>query len=242
MTLIRNKVLKHPDRELIVEQLNNGVSIREVEKMLKDKYPNNKNLWLSTVTIQAFRKKNLNLDGKVLHDIKERREEMLVLQEEQRLQNVSAYYSKINEIADSKLDVARRILELDKVIASRMEYWYNAVADGTKDAAKGDKELRGFIDKQMALLAQYKKFVEGIADKTVDYNVNVTVINDQIIAIRDAIRECISEFEPDIALRFMEKLGNKLKGITCRPELPIKNAPQLKLEDLNSIKVELLDE
>ena len=90
----------------------------------------------------------------------------------------------------------------------------------------------------MVLLGQYKKFVEGLADKTVDYNVNITVINDQIIAIRDVIRECIAEFEPDVALRFMEKLNHKMKGLSpYRAEL----SQPVELEDLHEAEFELLE-
>jgi hypothetical protein len=236
------KVLKHPDKEEIITELTNGTSVRELEAKLKEKYPNNKNLWLSSVTLQAFRKKSLKLDGKVLKDLQETgRVQKQQVEEQKRqveLEHSDAYNKKLNEIVDAKLDVARKILQLDAVIESRMEYWFNAVASGKEVASKGDKELRLFMDRQMALLAQYKKFVEGLADKTVDYNVNITVINDQINMIRDVIRECVAELEPEKGMLLLEKINTKIGNLTYRPQ-DFTSAP-IKLEELQEADIEPL--
>lgn len=215
--MIRDKVLRHPDREAIIEALNSGESIRSIEARLKKKYPKNHRLQLSSVTLQKFRKTRLGLEGQVLKDIQEVAGQDISKQNELEKQallaSTNAYNKKLNEIADTKLDVARRILELDKVIASRIEYWYNAVANGEESAIKGDRELRQFMDRQMALLGQYKKFVEGMADRTVDYNVNINILNDQVTVIRDVIMTCMAELDPDAALKFMEKVNSKLGGL-----------------------------
>lgn len=237
-----NKILGHPDKEFIIESLNGGMSVRELEAKIKEKYKDNKRLHLSSVTLQAFRKKYLKLDGKVLKDIQETgRIHQQVTEEQhrqQQLEQSDAYNKKISEIVDSKLDVSRKILQLDKIIDSRIEYWYNMVATGQEPAAKGDKELRQFMDRQMALLAQYKKFVEGLADKTVDYNVNITVMNDQISMIRDVIRDCISELEPEKGMMLLEKLHSRINGLTYRPNgLP---PASINLEDLQEAEIEPL--
>lgn len=237
------KIMKHPDKEDIIEMLNNGESVRGIESKLKKKYPTNKSLWLSSVTLQKFRKDKLQLEGKVLKDIQEAgRSQQQQLEEQGRqkaLESSDAYKKKINEIVDSKLDVAKKILQLDLVIESRMEYWFNAVSSGEETAAKGDKELRQFMDRQMALLAQYKKFVEGMADRTVDYNVNIKVMDEQITIIRDVIRECIASFDPEQAMLFMDKLSKRLANTSYRPQELV--AP-VRLEDLQEAEFELLGE
>lgn len=228
-----SKILNHPDKEEIIDKLSNGESVRSMEAWLKEKYPNNRKLHISSVSLQKFRKNKLQLEGQVLKDIQEgerTKKQMLTEQERQKqLESSNAYKKKINEIVDSKLDVARRILQLDRIMEARIEYWFNAVASGEETAAKGDKELRSFMDSMMTLMGQYKKFVEGMADKTVDYNVNVTVMNEQIVAIQDVIRECIAELEPDQAILFMDRLQNKLSETSYRPKL----IEPVSLEDLD---------
>lgn len=235
--------MKHKDKEEIIERLNNGESVRGMESWLKEKYPNNKDCWLSSVTLQKFRKDNLQLDGKVLKDIQEAgrsQQQKLEKQENQKaLESTNAYNKKLHEVVDSKLDVQRKIMQLDSIIESRMEYWFNAVASGEESASKGDKELRQFMDRQMNLLAQYKKFVEGLADKTIDYNINIKVMDEQIGIIRDVIRECMASFSPEQAMLFMEKLNKRISNTSYRPQ---ELAVPIKLEDLQEAEFELLNE
>lgn len=231
------KILGHPDKEDIIQKLTNGDSVRSVEEDLKKKYPKDKSKHISWITLQTFRKDHLGLEGKVLNDIQEaaqsQKRQIEETMRQRQLEATDAYKKKISEIADSKLDVARKILQLDRIIESRMEYWYNMIASGEETAAKGDNELRKFISQQMDLLGQYKKFIEGMADKTIDHNINVNVMNDQIAIIRDVIRECLSEFAPDQSMRFMEKLNQKLNSVSYRPN---------SLSEGNSVSIDELEE
>lgn len=238
------KILNHPDKEDVIRMLTEGESVRNIEANLKTKYPSDKSKWLSSVTLQKFRKDNLNLDGKVLKDIQEAaqttKRQIEATMQQRQLEASDAYKKKIGEIADSKLDVAQKILQLDAIIDSRMEYWFNMVASGEESAAKGDNELRKFMAQQMELLGQYKKFVEGMADKTIDHNVNVTVMNDQIAVIRDTIRECMAEFGPDKAMMFMEKLNNRFNSMSYRPN-DLAQTP-VKMEDLHEVEFEISED
>jgi len=232
------KILAHIDKEEIISKLTNGESVRGVEAWLREKYPKNKNLWITAVTLQEFRKKCLQLEGAVLQDLQEKREEKKketeAIELQQKVAMTNAYNDKLNEIVDTKLDVARKILELDSLIEDRMAYWFNAIKSGEESASKGDKELRLFMDRMMNLLGQYKKFVDGMADKTVDYNVNITVVNDQITMIRDVMRDCIAEMAPEQAMIFMDKLNKRMGELHYKP---IDVSP-VKLDDLPEAEIE----
>lgn len=236
------KILKHPDKEEIIRKLNNGESVRGVESWLKGKYPNNKNMWVTSVTLQAFRKEKLNLEGKVLKDIQEAKEserrqiESAVLQKQ--LESTNAYQEKIQEIANTQLDVHTQIAQLNAVVEQRISYWYNMIASGEALPAKADNELRKYIEQQVLILQQYKKLVEGMADKTIDYNINVTVLNDQISLIRDAIRETIAELGTEKAMIFMDKLNRRLNQVSYRPSI----AAPVNMKELQSIETDLTSE
>jgi hypothetical protein len=241
------KIMKHPDKEEIIRMLNDGESVRKVAAWTKEKYPTNKGLHLSTVTIQKFRKDNLQLEGKVLKDIQEASVvQQRALEEQQRevqLAETNAYQDKINEIADTHLDVASKIMQLDGIIEDRMEYWFNAIKTGEAEPKAADKEMRQYMDRQMALLQQYKKFIEGIADKTVEHNVNVTVMNEQITMLRDVIRDIIEEFNPDLAMVFVEKLNSKLNNLEYLPQVSDGvDAKELKTIEAQVISDEDLDD
>ena len=230
-----NKVLKHPDREEIIRRLTDGESVRKIVAWLAAKYPTAKHLRLTNPTVQAFRKEHLKLEGKVLQDIQEQRlVTNRVVKEQQRqasLESTNAYQDKINEIADSHLDVAKRILQLDAIIGNRMEYWFNAIGKGDAMPQQADKEMRQYMDRQILLLQQYKKFVEGIADHTVEHTINIKIFNDQIVIFRDVIRVILIELDSDKAIRFMDMINRRLSGIAYEP---IKPAP-VDLEALNEL-------
>ena len=236
------KILRHPDKDEIVRMLNDGESVRTINNHLKKKHPNNKSLWISTVTLQDFRKTNLNLEGQVLKDIQEASkiqkrqiEEKLI---QQQLQSTNSYQEKINKIASSHLDVSQKIIQLDAVVGDRIEYWYNLSKSGGEVPARADHELRKFIDQQVLILGQYKKLVEGMADKTIDYNINVNILNDQISIIRDAIKETIAEeFGVEKAISFMDKLSRRLKQTSYRPQEVSKS---LDIEELQATELKLL--
>lgn len=231
--------MRHPDKEEVIRMLNDGESVRKIEAHFKEKYPNNKKLWLTSVTLQKFRKENLQLNGKVLQDIQKVRSEQKAIIEEQMLQrqiaSTNAYQDKINAIADTHLDVATKIAQIDSIVSSRIEYWYNLLASNEKLPAKADQELRKYVDQQLEVLQQYKKLVEGMADRTVDYNVNVTVLNDQVSLIRDAIRDVLAEFDVEISMKFLERLNVKLQQVSYRPE----SLRTVDIQEINEATTEL---
>ena len=107
------------------------------------------------------------------------------------------------------------------LIGDRLEHWFNLINSGQELPPKADYELRKYIEQQMLVLTQYRKLVEGMADKRVDYNVNITVMNDQILSIQSVIRELVcEELGPEKAIEFIEKLSNRLTQVEPQKTLP----------------------
>lgn len=210
------KILRHPDKDEIVRRLTEGESVRNVHKWLSGKYANyNKKLKISVPTLQMFRKEVLKIDGQVLEDLnRARKEEDKRLEAEyvaQAVKSTNAYKDRLAQIADKNLDVASRMIQLDAVIGDRIEHWYNLISAGEALPDKADYELRKYIDQQMQILRDWKKLIEGIADKRVDYNVNITVMNEQLSAIQTVIKDVIyEELGVEKAMEFMDKLSNRL--------------------------------
>jgi hypothetical protein len=221
----KSKIERHPDLEEITARFMAGESIRDVHKWLNAKYSrsstHNK---LSMPTLNAYRKGTLKLDGKVLKDIqdaKREKDKQFELQyTEQIASGTNAYVEKINQIASSQLDVSARILQMDAVVGDRIEHWYNLIKSGEQLPAKADHELRKYVDQQLLILQQYRKLVEGMADKRVDYNVNITVMNEQILSIQGVIRDLIcEELGPEKAIEFLGKLSDRLNPGSALKEL-----------------------
>jgi hypothetical protein len=195
-----------------------GESVRSVHTWLEQKYSkSSRHNRVSIPTLQAFRKETLKLEGKVLGDIIEAKklrdaeEEAIVA--EQIVKGTSAYRETIEKIADKSLDVATRLIQLDAVVGDRIEHYYNLLKSGEAVPEKAEYDLRKYIDQMMALNRDWKKMIEGMADKRIDYNVNVTVMNEQVHELQSAVMDLIrEELDPEKAIDFMEKLSNRLGG------------------------------
>lgn len=209
----KNKVFTHPEREQIIEKLLNGESVKKVEAWLKKRHPRKKRLQISYATLQKFRANHLGLDGKVLDDIKARRkvgdDESEALDAQAILSNSSAYQKKINEIVSNKLDADRKILEMLALVSSRIEYYFNTLSSNGGNL-KEDKMLMELINTQKGLVQDWKKYVDGVADKTIEHNININVVNEQVNVLKNIVFDVIQELDPSLVGVFIERVNQKL--------------------------------
>lgn len=210
------KVLNHPNKEEMIKKLLEGDSVKEVERWLKDKYPRNRRLHVSYMTLQKFRAEHLNLKGDVLGDIKNRRievdKEAVEAETKMVIQNSSAYQRKIDEIASNKLDVSKRLLEMDSLINSRLEFYYNLLENG--GTLREDKIFIEYINTMKGLMQDWKKYVEGVADKRIDHNININVVNEQARILKETVIEVLGEISPELITVFVERLSLKSRNLS----------------------------
>jgi hypothetical protein len=210
-----NKVARHPDKDEIIKMLLNGESVKQVDAWLKKKYPKKKRLHISYMTLQKFRSEHLNIKGDLLEDIKlkKKTDELISSDAETKLavSNSSEYQNKINEIVSNEMDVQRKLLEMEKLISSRMEFYYNTVAAGGN--IKHDRLFLEYLNMMRSIMQDWKKYIEGFADKKVEHNLNVNIVNDQIKIMKEIVIEVLKDMDPTLVLVFMEKLNNRMSGI-----------------------------
>ena len=223
------KILNHPDKEELIKKLLEGDSVKQVESWLKDKYPRTRRLHVSYMTLQKFRGEHLNLKGEVLDDIKNRRTEVDKVATEAEARMIvkasSSYQQKIDEIATSELDVAKRLLELDSLINSRIEYYYNLLQEG--GSLREDKIFIEYINTMKTLMQDWKKYIEGVADKKIEHNINISVVNEQARVLKEAVLDVLQELNPDLISVFVDRLDIKMR--------------QLDGSDLDKIHGEVID-
>jgi hypothetical protein len=213
--MIENKVSRHPDKEEIIKKLLNGDSVKQVEAWIKSKYPKNKKYHISYMSLQNFRTNNLNIRGDLLEDIKNRRkqnQDELELQETKLVvSNSSEYQKKLDEIVSNEIDVNRKLLEMEKLISSRLEFYFNAIMAG--GSTKHDKVFLEYLNAMRAIMQDWKKYVEGFADKKVEHNINVQVVDTQVKVMKEAIYDVLREMDPALILIFMEKLNKRMQQL-----------------------------
>lgn len=217
------KILTHPDKIEITQMLLEGKGVRQVVKFLKEKYPNDKKMHISLPTIEYYRKEKLNMDGEAVNGIKEIQK---MIQEtepyrnaETEIKQMPLYKQKLKEAVDQHIDIRDSLNKMYVLIESRMEELFNR--NNGKLSVNDDQNLQRYLQSWIAVIEKWAKYIEKIADHTVETNVNITVIENQMAVIRDCIRETFNEVNPELAIKFFEKLEMKMSMLSYRPERPV---------------------
>lgn len=221
-----SKVLRHPDKEEVIKKLLNGESVKEVEEWLKRKHPRQKRLHVSYMTLQKFRAEHLNIKGEVLEDIRNKRlqqdREEVEVASKLAIANSPHYQDKLDQIVSQEIDVARRLVEMDKLISSRIEHYYNVLATG--GSMKEDRIFIDYINTLKGIMQDWKKYIEGVADKKIEHNVSVQVVDNQVNIIKEAVYEVLEELSPELVPIFIDKLGKKV--LSLNHTSPIATTPK----------------
>jgi hypothetical protein len=216
-----SKIINHPDKEKIIEKLLSGESLKEIESWLEKKYPRSKRLQISYMTLQKFRSENLNIKGDVLDDIKNKKTEIdkknLEIETKMIVQSSNAYRQKIDEIASSELDVTRRLLEMDRLVNSRIEYYFNILETG--GSIKEDKMFLEYVNTMKGLMQDWKKYIEGVADKKIEHNININVVNEHARILKETILEILREMDPKLIPIFVDKVSYKMRQLDVYQDL-----------------------
>lgn len=215
-----NKILLHPDKNTVIRMLMEGKGVRTVAKFLREKYPKDRSKHISTPTLQTFRKQKLNLDGDALGVIKqatkERYHRKMAKKEDAQIRRLPAYKEKLKEVISYHVDIQNELKELLVLVKARIEDLFNKAADGDITINE-EANLQRYFQLITTTIERWAKYVEKIADRTVQTtNVNITVIEDQMSIMREAVRETISEMSPDLAIRFLDRLNQKITMLSYR--------------------------
>ncbi len=209
------KLTSHPDKEEIISQLVNGVPVREVADWLRERYPNaeHEHLRVSFSTIQNFKKQFLNPEMHVNRDLRAAAAEAIKREETVRaVEQTSAYQEKLSKIVDTKLDVQKELHKVFVLLDARLEHFYNMLTSEQLPSTREERVFQGYIDQLIKLMESYKKYVEGYSE-SVEHNININIMNEQIVIIRDAVKEALADASPDVTIKFMDNLNRKMRGL-----------------------------
>lgn len=215
--MAHSKILNHKHKKLIIKMLLEGQGVRRVEKEIKRMYPDDKTMHISLPTLQAFRKEHLNLEGKVLDDLKkttkEKRLQKDLKGDHDQVKKFSTYKKKLEEIADTHIDIRKSLIQLDALIKERMEKIFDSAQAGTASIDE-EKLLQGYFDKYSNVIDKWAKYVDKLADYRVEQNVNINIVNEQMSLLRTAVANVLQKLDPSLSIKFIEELNIEMQNLS----------------------------
>jgi hypothetical protein len=209
-------VRKHPNKEEIDERLLAGESVEAVANWLKQKFSKNKKLQVNKMTLQAYRKNFLDLDGDVLADIKKERQAKLAEEKKRRAVEV-VHAEPAYQIAKAKyaegyaLQISQTNQRLEECYLKLQEQM--AIMEGEKVHHLNAKIIVEQINQMRGILKDAFEMEQKLKDdQQTNINIDVGQITRQIQIIKIAVRETITELCPEVWPAFMEKLKDKLQA------------------------------
>jgi len=209
-------VRKHPNKEEIDERLLAGESVEAVANWLKQKFSKNKKLQVNKMTLQAYRKNFLDLDGDVLADIKKERQAKLAEEKKRRAVEV-VHAEPAYQIAKAKyaegyaLQISQTNQRLEECYLKLQEQM--AIMEGEKVHHLNAKIIVEQINQMRGILKDAFEMEQKLKDdQQTNINIDVGQMTRQIQIIKIAVRETITELCPEVWPAFMEKLKDKLQA------------------------------
>jgi hypothetical protein len=201
--------------------LTRGMGVREVAKRIREMHPEDKKLHLTPTTLQKFRKEKLDLNAEALKEIKEAERDKKEVREEKKentqLKGMPIYKEKLQEAVDLHIDIRQQLANLSVLISARIEAIFDRAQYGNASTNE-EQNLQKYFATYITVLEKWAKYIDKIADQTIETNVNITVIEDQMAVIRECIRETLMEVNPELAVKFFSKLERKLSTLSYRAQ------------------------
>ena len=209
-------VRKHPSKPDIDERLLAGESVEAVAAWLKQKFSKQKKMQVNKMTLQAYRRNFLNLDGDVLADLKKERQVKLAGEKKRRALEV-AHAEPAYQIA--KAQYAQNYALQISNTNQRLEECYLKLTEqiATMEGEKVHHLNAKVMVEQIRLMKDILKDAFEMEQKLkesqqTNVNIDITRITREIQVIKAAVRETITELCPEVWSAFMDKLREKLQA------------------------------
>jgi len=218
------KILQHPDKDEIISKLIIGVSCKEVNDWLKNKYTNvsESKFVISEKLIKSFQDNYLDIYN-ILKDDFAKTKTAINSSTEQQLElsvrNNTVYKSKMIELASKEINIKDMIKNLCVAIETRLSQVFDAIQDDPNNInTRIDRLLIEYADTLGTLLEKYYKIVENGPDQIVQHNITLQAVDQHISVFHDVIKEVLSKMDIETSMYFMEVFNEKMSKLKMPSE------------------------
>jgi hypothetical protein len=216
MSVTGKSIEKHPARNEINERLLAGESVEAVSAWLRQKYSRDPSMHLNKMTLQAYRRNYLNIDGDVLAEIKKARR--VKIEEDKKRRAVEAVHAsqdyqiavaKGAEIAVRQIeDTGTRLEEMFMKINERIK-----IIETQKISHLNDKVIAEYLRLTKDLMKDWFEMQQELKeDNQTNIDIDVRRVMVELKILKAAMREAITDVCPEAWPTVLEKLKEKLES------------------------------
>jgi hypothetical protein len=250
MTAVSNtslkRILEHPDKDELISKSIIGLSPKEINEWLSDKYSDvaERKFVISEKTIKSFQENYLDVYQQIRDDVLKSKTsiQMQDLDKELRLavSDNPNYKSLVKDIADTEMknaiNVERILAGMIKAIENKTAQFYDEIQASGKIDTRTERVLIEWFEVLGSSLERWHKFTHEGPDQIIQHNVNVQSNLDQYVAvIIAAIRETLSQMDLETSLYFMETFTEKIAKLRLPTEVKL-------TQEQKTAEVKLLNE
>lgn len=210
-----SKIIDHPDKQDIIDRLVGGATPKEVSTHLKLKYPDKEqaHLRLTATLLQSFLDTYLDVNEDFKKDLTalKKQDEEYRKNLSPALANSASYKQRIEEIADTELDIIQFAKEILLTAKARLEQVFDKIQeDPTKINSKQEYVVIKWYEVVSQLIEKYQKVTDTGSDQITNYNITMQMVDDQVYAIQEATRRSMLKMSPDEANKFIDIFNYEL--------------------------------
>jgi len=238
------KLLQHPECERLVNKLGSGDTPKEVCAYLKHKYPgpDENHLRLSASMLEKFHKSFGSTSDFMEKVIRDEKAGSLDKDIAKSLLNNKGWKERLANVMDEKVDVEKKLVEQMTMMEVRQEQIFDKIQDNPGNT-KLDFVLSKYFELNMMVIEKIDKVINKSPDQRIEHTYTVQMVEQQSVALQEAIKKVIGRLDPEIASLFMDMLGEEMSKLQSPSEVPAQSFNKTR-EDVAKLeaKADKLDE
>ncbi len=235
-------ILDHPDSKEIIGKLVVGSTAKEVNQWLRLKYPdkNQSHLRLTQKVLKEFTDSQYTqyydqmLDDKAL--LATDGPDHGHIRMSAALANNKFYRERMEEVANTELNMLKTCEMVATVLRTRMEQMYDLTQQDPTDVGRADNTFIRYVQLFVDTADKLEKMRANSVDHLADHNVTMQNLQGIIQMFQEVIRESFAEMDPDMANKVMERIYDRMNDM----ELPSAPTQEEKLRMTNNIEARVV--
>jgi len=213
------KILEHPDKDEIISKLIIGISAKDINEWLVNKYTNvgEVKFVIAEKSLKSFQENYLDIYKMIQEDLVKTKSALaLNTTDELKLavQDNPTYKNTLLKLANNELDIKTMLVNMIVAIETRAGQIFDSIQEDPRNInSRSDRVLIEWLDLLGTNIERFNKVILGAPDQVVQHNITVQHIDQHVAVFYDAIKKTLSKMDIETSLYFMEVFNEEMSRL-----------------------------